>query len=142
MAKSKYYLLTCDALDGADAERIGLVSMAVDDDAVVETAFDVARKLARGSQQAIRFTELALNNWLRQAGPAFDASVAMEMLGFAGTDVHEGPAAVTEKRRPDFAWPPGDPAAPGPVDARSVRTASRRAGQGVGCSVVIIRGEP
>jgi enoyl-CoA hydratase len=102
MAKSKYYLLTCDALDGAEAERIGLVSMAVDDDQVVETAFVVARKLAAGSQQAIRFTKLALNNWLRQAGPAFDASVALEMLGFAGTDVQEGLAAITEKRRPRF----------------------------------------
>jgi enoyl-CoA hydratase len=102
MAKAKYYLMTCDALDGAEAERIGLVSMAVDDDAVIDTAFEVARKLARGSQQAIRFTKLALNNWLRQAGPAFDASVAMEMLGFAGTDVHEGLAAIVEKRRPEF----------------------------------------
>lgn len=102
MAKAKYYLMTCDPLDGAEAERIGLVSMAVDDDAVIDTAFDVARKLARGSQQAIRFTKLSLNNWLRQAGPAFDASVALEMLGFAGTDVHEGLAAITEKRRPDF----------------------------------------
>lgn len=102
MAKSKYYLLTCDPIDGAEAERIGLVSMAVDDDAVIETAFGVARKLARGSQQSIRFTKLALNNWLRQAGPAFDASVALEMLGFAGSDVHEGVAAITEKRRPDF----------------------------------------
>lgn len=102
MAKSKYYLLTCDPIDGAEAERIGLVSMAVDDDAVIETAFGVARKLARGSQQAIRFTKLALNNWLRQAGPAFDTSVALEMLGFASSDVHEGVAAITEKRRPDF----------------------------------------
>ena len=29
MAKAKYYLLTCDFLDGKEAERIGLVSMAV-----------------------------------------------------------------------------------------------------------------
>ena len=102
MAKAKYYLMTCEPMDGAEAERIGLVSMAVDDDKVIDTAFDVARNLAAGSQQAIRWTKLALNNWLRMAGPSFDASVALEMLGFAGTDVHEGLAAVTEKRTPDF----------------------------------------
>ncbi|MEM7340512.1 MAG: enoyl-CoA hydratase/isomerase family protein [Actinomycetota bacterium] len=102
MAKAKYYLMTCDPLTGEEAERIGLVSMAVDDDEVIDTAFDVARKLAGGSQQAIRWTKLALNNWLRMAGPAFDASVALEMLGFAGTDVREGVAAITEKRPPNF----------------------------------------
>ena len=68
----------------------------------IERAFDVARQLAAGSQQAIRWTKLALNNWLRMAGPSFDASVALEMLGFAGTDVHEGIAAITDKRTPDF----------------------------------------
>ena len=31
MAKAKYYLLLCDGLAGAEAERIGLVSLAVDD---------------------------------------------------------------------------------------------------------------
>ena len=102
MAKAKYYLMTCDPMTGEEAERIGLVSMAVDDDQVIETAFEVARKLAAGSQQAIQWTKYALNNWLRMAGPSFDASVAMEMLGFAGTDVHEGVAAIKEKRPADF----------------------------------------
>ncbi len=102
MARAKYYLMTCDPLTGEEAERIGLVSMAVDDDEVIETAFEVARKLAAGSQQAIQWTKLALNNWLRLAGPSFDASAALEMLGFAGTDVHEGVAAIKEKRSPDF----------------------------------------
>ena len=31
MAKAKYYLLTCDALQGAEAERIGLISLVADD---------------------------------------------------------------------------------------------------------------
>lgn len=102
MAKAKYYLMTCEQLTGEEAERIGLVSMVVDDDVVLDKAFDVARTLAAGSQQAIQWTKLALNNWLRMAGPAFDASLALEMLGFAGADVNEGVAAVKEKRQPDF----------------------------------------
>jgi enoyl-CoA hydratase len=102
MAKSKYYLLTCQPLSGAEAERIGLVSLCVDDDALVDTAYDVARRLAGGSQTAIRWTKYALNNWLRMAGPTFDTSLALEFLGFSGPDVHEGIAAVKEKRWPRF----------------------------------------
>lgn len=102
MAKAKYYLMTCEPLTGEEAERIGLVSMVVDDDQVIEAAYDVARKLAAGSQQAIQWTKLSLNSWLRMAGPTFDSSAALEMLGFAGTDVHEGLAAIKEKRSPDF----------------------------------------
>ena len=102
MAKSKYYLLTCDPLTGEEAERIGLVSLCVDDDKVLETATDVARKLSQGSQSAIRWTKLALNNWYRQMGPAFDASLGLEFLGFGGPDVREGVASHREKRPPKF----------------------------------------
>ena len=107
MAKAKYYLMTCETLSGEEAERIGLVSRCVDDDAVLDTAMEVARRLAAGSTTALRWTKYTMNNWLRQAGPAFDASVAMEMLGFTGPDVVEGVAAVEQKRRPVFE--PGSP---------------------------------
>jgi enoyl-CoA hydratase len=102
MAKAKYYLMTCETLSGEEAERIGLVSRCVDDDAVVETAMDVARRLAAGSTTALRWTKYTMNSWLRSAGPAFDASVAYEMLGFTGPDVAEGVAAIEQKRRPVF----------------------------------------
>ncbi len=102
MARAKYYLLTAEFIDGKEAERIGLVSLCVPPDKLMERAMEVAGKLARGPQQAIRFTKRALNNWLRVAGPAFDASLAMEMLGFFGADLAEGVSAVKEKRRPAF----------------------------------------
>ena len=102
MAKAKYYLLLCEPVSGEEAERIGLVSLAVDDDAVFETAYEVARKLARGAPSAIRWTKYTLNNWLRMAGPIFDASLALEFLGFGGPEVREGVASLKEKRRPDF----------------------------------------
>lgn len=102
MAKAKYYLMTADFIDGKEAERIGLVSLCVPSDQLMDKAFEVARKLARGPQQAARFTKRALNNWLKMFGPAFDASLAMEMLGFFSADVAEGTAAVKEKRQPVF----------------------------------------
>ncbi len=107
MAKAKYHLLTCEPLDGEEAERIGLVSRCVDDDEVLDTAMAIAGRLAGGSTTALRWTKYTLNNWLRSAGPAFDASVAMEMLGFTGPDVAEGIAAIEQKRRPAFE--PGPP---------------------------------
>jgi enoyl-CoA hydratase len=79
-----------------------LVSLCVPNDQLMDKAFAVARTLARGPQQAARFTKRALNNWLKMFGPAFDASLAMEMLGFFSADVAEGLAAVKEKRAPNF----------------------------------------
>lgn len=102
MAKAKYYLLTCEPLLGADAERMGLVSLCVPDDQLVEKAYAVADRLASGSQAAIAYTKYSLNNWLRLAGPIFDASLALEFLGFADKDVEEGVAALREKREPHF----------------------------------------
>jgi enoyl-CoA hydratase len=102
MAKAKYYLLTCDFIDGREAERIGLVSLCVPHEQLMAKAGEVADKLAAGSQQAIRWTKRSLNNWLRQAGPIFDQSLALEMLTFMDEDVREGLAAIREKRPPRF----------------------------------------
>jgi enoyl-CoA hydratase len=102
MAKAKYHLLLCEPVDGVEAERIGLVSLCVPEDELEQTALGIARRLAQGSQPAIRHTKLALNNWLRSAGPAFDASLALEFLDMTGPDVHEGVRAVREKRPPRF----------------------------------------
>jgi len=102
MAKAKYYLLTCEPLSGEEAERLGLVSLVVDDDQLEAKALEVARRLRDGSASAIRFTKYALNNWLRLAGPTFDASLALEFLGFTGPDVREGIASLREKRAPGF----------------------------------------
>lgn len=102
MAKAKYHLLLCEPVSGEEAERIGLVSLAVDESDLLPRAYEVAERLAAGSQSAIRWTKYALNNWLRQAGPNFDTSLALEFMGFAGPDVREGLASLREKRPPRF----------------------------------------
>lgn len=102
MAKAKYYLLTGRPVTGEEAERIGLVSLCVDDDQLQSVALETAASLANGAQSAIRWTKYSLNNWLRQAGPTFDTSTALEMLGFMGEDVKEGLASLREKREPAF----------------------------------------
>jgi enoyl-CoA hydratase len=109
MAKSKYYLLTCDTLTGEEAERIGLVSLCVDDADVQDRALAVAADLATMAQPAIRWTKHALNHWYRNAGPIFDASLGLEFLGFGGPDAAEGLASHREKRAAVFPSvpPPG-----------------------------------
>jgi enoyl-CoA hydratase len=102
MAKAKYYLLTADFVDGPEAERIGLVTRCVEDDAVLPEALAIAVRLAAGSATAIQWTKRVMNGWLRQALPLFGESVALEMLGFLGPDAREGLAAVRERRPPVF----------------------------------------
>jgi enoyl-CoA hydratase len=103
MAKAKYFLLTCDALTGEEAERIGLVSKCVDDDDVNDEAVRIAEQLAGGAPTAIGWTKHTLNHWYRSAIPAFEASLGAEFLGFGGPEVREGLASHREKRPPNFA---------------------------------------
>lgn len=108
MAKAKYYLLTCEELTGEEAERIGLVSLCVDDDEVQERALEVAVALSEGAQSALRWTKHTLNHWYRAQAATLDASLAYEFLGFAGPDAAEGLASHVEKRPPAFRGPTGD----------------------------------
>jgi enoyl-CoA hydratase len=105
MAKAKYYLLTCRPLSGEEAERIGLVSLCVDDGSELDEAMAIANELATGAQSAIRWTKHTLNHAYRLLGPAFDASLAYEFYGFGGPDAAEGLAAHREKRDPQFRGP-------------------------------------
>jgi enoyl-CoA hydratase len=105
MAKAKYYLLTCETLTGEEAERIGLVSLCVDDGEVHDKALEVATALAAGAQSAIRWTKHTLNHWYRSQVAIFDASLAYEFLGFGGPDAAEGLASHREKRPPSFSGP-------------------------------------
>jgi enoyl-CoA hydratase len=74
----------------------------VPDDELLEKAMSVATNLANGPRHAIRFTKRALNQWLLQAGPIFDHSLALEMLGFFSDDMVEGVEALRNKKPPRF----------------------------------------
>lgn len=102
MAKAKYYLMCCERLSGEEAERIGLVSMAVPDEEVESKALSIATNLANGAPAAIRWTKYSLNSWIKNAGPIFDASVAYEFMGFSGPEGLEGMTAFLEKRPTKF----------------------------------------
>lgn len=102
VARAKYLLMTGDFVDGEEAARIGLVSKAVPDEDVLTEALAIADRLGRGPQLAQNWTKASINHWIRAAQPAFEASLALEMLTFFGEDAREGLSAVVEKRKPVF----------------------------------------
>ena len=108
MAKAKYHLLTCRPVTGEEAERIGLVSVCVDDAAVDDEALGIAHELAAAAPTAIAWTKRSLNLWYRSvAASIFEASLALEFYGFGGPEIEEGLASHLEKRAADFRAFPG-----------------------------------
>ena len=105
LAKAKLYLLASENLTGEVAERIGLVSLAVPPGDVLDTALDIAHRMATGSQHALRWTKRSLNHWLRTATPAFEASIGFEALSSFGPDLVEALHAHVENRPPRFTEP-------------------------------------
>lgn len=102
MAKAKHILLTGDQITGEEAERIGLVSQAVDKENVLDEALTLADRLAKKPKYALQFTKHSLNNWLRLAMPTFESSLGYELLTFFSPDAKEGMTAFLEKRTPNF----------------------------------------
>lgn len=102
MAKTKFYVLTGETISGEEAERIGLVSLCVDDDKLMEKAVQIATSLSAGPPVALGWSKKALNGWLRQAWPLFETSSALETLGFFGPEFVEGMRSHLEKREPKF----------------------------------------
>ena len=103
MAKTKYYMLTAEMIDGKEAERIGLVSKVLPRTEVLPAAMKLARQLADGPQWAISLTKRSLNQWLRLGGiTSFDYSMAVEKMAFFSADTQAGVKAVREKKVADF----------------------------------------
>jgi len=98
MARAKYYLLLSEPFSGQEAADMGIVSLAVEADGLDAKAVEVASRLADQAPAATRWTKHALNHWLRQAAPIFDASLALEFIGFAGPEGREGIDAFLQKR--------------------------------------------
>ncbi len=107
MAKAKYYLMTSEFVSGEEAERIGLVSLCVPHDQLLDRAMEVATTLATGPRHAIKYTKRALNQWLLQAGPIFDHSLALEMLGFFHEDMMDGVRSLREKTEARYTYSEG-----------------------------------
>ena len=102
-ALAKEFLMTGDLLDARRAASICLINRAVPAEALDAEVDKLAEKLARGAQQAIRWTKLSVNIGLKQlATTILDASLAYEVATSVMPDHAEAVAAFVEGRRPDF----------------------------------------
>jgi enoyl-CoA hydratase len=101
--RAKELLLTGDLISAEEGRQMGLINHVVPREALDERVMQMARKLARGAQQAIRFTKLSLNAGLRSAAQQrLDMMVAFEALSVMTADHAEALRAMREGRRPSF----------------------------------------
>ncbi|KGG80734.1 crotonase [Caloranaerobacter azorensis H53214] len=103
IAKAKELIFTGDMIDANEAERIGLVNKVVKADELMNTAIELAKKIASKGQIAVKYSKIAINR-----GFETDIETGMEIernlfsLCFATYDQKEGMTAFIEKRKPEF----------------------------------------
>lgn len=102
-AKALELALLGDRLKAAEAERIGLIARVVPDAELMDTALQLAQRLAAMPTRALAETRQALDEALRlEFEPALKRESALQsQLGFA-FDYLEGTAAFLDKRQPAF----------------------------------------
>jgi enoyl-CoA hydratase len=102
-ARAKEFLMRGHLVNGADAEKMGLVNYAVPPEQVMSKAKEIAQELADGPTWAIRWSKLSVNKWLKdQVNLILDASLAYEMITFTTEDHKEAARAFVEKRKPKY----------------------------------------
>lgn len=100
---AKEYLLRGIPLTGSKAAELGMVNHAVPADNVHDVALSIARELAAGAPQAVRWTKYAVNKLIKDAHErVFDLAMALELTSMRSADHKEGVRAWRERRDPNF----------------------------------------
>jgi 2-(1,2-epoxy-1,2-dihydrophenyl)acetyl-CoA isomerase len=95
--------LVGDAVDAAEALRIGLVSKVVTPDSLLAEARAIADKIAGSAPRAVALTKHALDrSWSRDLDETLDDEARLQGEAGATADHAEGLAAFREKRPPRF----------------------------------------
>lgn len=103
-AKAKEMIFMSRIVSGEDAERIGLVNVAVDPDELMATAVKWAEKLKTRSAVALRAAKESIENGIRDTDyvSAINREADIWAGLFSSYDQKEGMAAFIEKRKPKF----------------------------------------
>ncbi|MBW2419255.1 MAG: enoyl-CoA hydratase/isomerase family protein [Deltaproteobacteria bacterium] len=105
LTKACELLLTGDLVDGSEAERIGLVNRAVPREQVLDTALEMAAKIAGNGPIGMELTKQLLYRGLHETNIAtqVEREDAALRRGFATEDYVEGSTAWwIDKRKPVF----------------------------------------
>jgi enoyl-CoA hydratase len=96
-------LLTGRILDGAEAERIGLVNRAVPREALRDEALALARSIAENGPVAVRATKRSLAHAeAATLDEQLDREAREQALCYESRDLREGLSAARERRTPSF----------------------------------------
>ena len=100
---AKELIFTGDIIDAQEAWRIGLVNKIVPGEKLLETAKEMAKKIASKAQIAIRLSKQAINEGLEMDSQKAHTHEA-NCFGycFSTQDQKEGMSAFLEKRPPNF----------------------------------------
>jgi enoyl-CoA hydratase/carnithine racemase len=94
-------LFAGDTIDGDEAERIGLVTRAVDEADLVDQVGSLARRIAANAPLSVRASKAALRDLVRRADVSPIVVALAEQCRTSG-DLSEGLAAFSERRTPVF----------------------------------------
>lgn len=95
-------LLLGEPLDAATAHAWGFVNRVVDDEALMDTARDMARRLATLPPQAVRLTKQLIRHGAPDTPGRMDEELALFRARLGSPEAKEAFAAFMEKRKPDF----------------------------------------
>ena len=103
VAKAKELLLTGKFVSAGEAERIGLINLAVPPEMLEETAMDMARQMAHGPTKAMGHIKKVINEaWFMDLATALEAEARTQWELVNTEDFKEGKAAFLEKRKAIF----------------------------------------
>ena len=95
-------LLLGEPLDAATACEWGLVNRVVDDAALMDTAREMARRLAALPPQAVRLTKRLIKHGVPDVAGRIQEEIGLFTERLASPEAQEAFAAFMEKRKPDF----------------------------------------
>jgi len=96
-------LLTGEGVDAVVAERWGLINKVVAPDHLLEAAYSYARQIAANAPLAVQAAkELAVRSRDTDLNTGLRIEAVMNRMLMQTQDAKEGPAAFSEKRKPDF----------------------------------------
>lgn len=102
-ARAKEMILTGDMIDAVEAERIGLVNKVVSPDLLISSAEDMAKRIIKNGQLAVRYAKAAINEGIDIDITSGNTIETLYFgMCFATEDQKEGMEAFLNRRKAEF----------------------------------------